>query len=102
MKGFLEFIREQKVAALAVGFILGGAITKLITSLVNDIINPIIGLALGFTENLSEASIHIGSAEIRWGNFINVLIDFVIIALVVYFVVKALRIEKTEKKKSIK
>ncbi|OGK39415.1 hypothetical protein A3F34_02810 [Candidatus Roizmanbacteria bacterium RIFCSPHIGHO2_12_FULL_44_10] len=99
MKGFLEFIREQKVAGLAVGFILGGAITKLIASLVADIINPILGLALGFTENLSDASLVIGRAEIRWGNFINILIDFIIISIVVYFAVKAFRLQDLKKDK---
>ena len=47
MKGFIDFIREQGVIGLAIGFILGGAVSKVVTSLVNDIISPVIGLGAG-------------------------------------------------------
>ena len=99
MKGFMNFIREQGVVGLAVGFILGGAVSGLVSSLVNDIINPILGLLLGFAGNLESASIKIASAKIMWGSFVAVLIDFMVIALVVYFGVKALKLDKLDKKK---
>ena len=99
MKGFMNFIREQGVVGLAVGFILGGAVSKVVSSLVQDIINPILGIVLGSVGDLSESYIPIGKAQIMWGNFINVIIDFIIIALVVYFGVKMLGLDELDKKK---
>lgn len=100
MKGFLDFVREQGVVGLAVGFILGGAVSKVVSALVEDIINPVIALGLGSIENLSEAYLQVGAAKILWGDFLNVFIDFVVVALVVYFGVKWLRLDKMDKKKS--
>lgn len=100
IKDFLKFIREQGVVGLAVGFILGGAVSGVVSSLVEDIINPILGVVLGFTEGLESAAIHIGQAQIRWGNFVSVLIDFAVIAAVVYFGVKGLGLEKLDKEKA--
>ena len=85
MKGFMEFLREQGVVGLAVGFILGGAVSDLVSSLVDSVINPLVGLLLGSAEGLSEASFAIGDAEILWGSLLAVFIDFVIVAAVVYF-----------------
>ena len=104
MKGFFQFIRSQGVVGLAVGFIMGGSITKLITSLVNDIINPFVGLLIGATAgDLASAYFQIGSSKIFWGSFISNRIDFIIVAFIVYFGVKILRIDipdsKDKKKK---
>jgi large conductance mechanosensitive channel len=98
MKGFFEFIKKQGVVGLAVGFILGGAVSKIVASVVNDIINPIVGLFLGSVEGLKNAYVEIGSAKIMWGSFINTAIDFIIIALVVYAMVSALGLNKSENK----
>lgn len=100
MKGFLEFIREQGVVGLAVGFILGGAVSKVVAALVDDVVNPLVGLLLGRAQNLSNASFMAGSAEIKWGDFVSVTIDFIIVALVVYFGVKGLKLDKLDKKKA--
>lgn len=100
MKGFLDFVREQGVVGLAVGFILGGAVSKLVAALVEDIISPILSLGLQNIENLSEAYVQIGEAKIMWGDFLNVLIDFLVIALVVYYGVKFLKLDKLDKKKA--
>ena len=99
MKGFINFIREQGVVGLAVGFILGSAVSKVVTALVTDLINPFVGLALGAVGNLKEASWKIGTAKVMWGDFVSVAIDFVIIAAVVYFGVKGLKLDKLDKKK---
>ena len=99
MKGFMNFVREQGVVGLAVGFILGGAISKVVSSLVTDIINPILGIILGPAGDLSEYSIKVGKASIMYGNFIAVAVDFAVIALVVYFGVKKLGLDKLDKKK---
>ncbi|MFA6193793.1 MAG: MscL family protein [Parcubacteria group bacterium] len=99
MKGFIGFIREQGVVGLAVGFLLGGAVSKVVSALVTDIVNPLLSIVIGATEGLKSASFNIGSANILYGDFVAVLIDFVVIALVVYFGVKALGFDKLDKKK---
>ncbi len=100
MKGFINFVREQGVVGLAVGFILGGAVSKVVTALVTDIINPILGLILGAAGNLKTASFGIGSARIMYGDLLSVIIDFLVISMVVYFGVKAIGLEKLDKPKS--
>lgn len=99
MKGFLDFIREKAVVGLAVGFILGGAIAKLVTAFINDLINPILGIILGVAGGIKLAYIQIGPTKILWGDFVASLIDFTVIAFVVYFGVKILRLERLDKKK---
>jgi large conductance mechanosensitive channel len=98
MKGFIDFVRERGVMGLAIGFILGGAISKTVASLVEDIINPLIGLAMGRI-NLADKAFTLGSASIKYGSFISAIINFTIIAAVVYFGFKILRLEKLDKKK---
>jgi len=98
MQDFLDFIRKQGVVGLAIGFILGGSVSRVVSSLVEDIINPLLSLALGKVGDLSEATIVIGSASVRWGNFVSILLDFAIIALVVYTVTKKLNLDKLDKK----
>lgn len=102
MKGFINFIREQGVVGLAVGFILGGAVSKVVSALVTDIINPILGIALGAAGGLKTASFGIGSARILYGDLISVVIDFLVIALVVYYGVKLIGLDKLDKKKEDK
>ncbi len=99
MSGFIKFLREQGVVGLAIGFLLGGAVSKLVAAFVTDIINPIIGMIIGRTEKLASASFHLGGSEIMWGHFITVLIDFLIVALVVYYGFKKLKLEKLDTKK---
>lgn len=99
MKGFMEFIREQGVVGLAVGFILGGAVSKVVASLVGDIVTPVLGLALGAAQGLKEAYVEVGNAKVTYGNFINTIIDFAVIALVVYVGVRMLGLDKLDKKK---
>ena len=99
MKGFLNFIREQGVVGLAVGFILGGAISKVVASLVADVINPLLSVVLGATSDLVGAYLEIGPIKLMWGNFVASLIDFIVIAAVVYFGVRGLKLDKIDKKK---
>ena len=84
---------------MAVGFILGGAVSKVVAALVADIINPILGVALGAADGLKTASFAVGSAYILYGDLVSVVIDFVVIALVVYFGVKMLGLDKLDKPK---
>ncbi|MDD3531402.1 MAG: MscL family protein [Candidatus Pacebacteria bacterium] len=99
MKGFIGFIREQGVVGLAVGFILGGAVSKLVSALVTDLINPLLGVALGAVGGLKGASLTVGTVVFLYGDLISTLMDFVVIALVVYFGVKLFRLDKLEKTK---
>ena len=95
----MEFIRKQGVVGLAVGFILGGAVAKVVSSLVSDVVQPLLGLVLGAAKGLDSAYVTIGSAKIMWGHLIGTTIDFLVIALVVYYGVKALGLDKLDQKK---
>jgi large conductance mechanosensitive channel len=99
MKGFLDFVREQGVVGLAVGFILGGAVSSVVKSIVEDVVNPILGLALGKVNGLMEATLMIGTATIKYGSLISTLINFLVVAGVVYFGVTSLGLDKLDKKK---
>ncbi len=96
MRGFVEFIRKQGVVGFAVGFILGQEVSRLVKSFVDNLINPFVGLGLGFAKNLDGASIHVASANIKWGSFVVALINFVIIAAVVYFAVTILKLDRLD------
>ncbi len=98
MNGFMDFIREQGVVGLAIGFVLGGAVSKTVSSLVENIINPLVGLLMGKVDLVDKATT-IGSATLKWGAFVSTIIDFVIVAAVVYFGFKALGLDKLDKKK---
>lgn len=98
MKGFVNFVREQGVVGLAVGFILGGSIKEVVASFVEDIVNPILGIVLGAAGDLNQAVITVGNASIKWGSFVNTLIDFLVIAFIVYFGVKKLGLDKLDRK----
>ncbi len=99
MKGFIKFIRTQGVVGLAIGFLLGGAVSKFVSSFVNDIVNPIVGLLLGPAKDFTDLVLKIGTAEILIGQFMSNLLDFVIIAAIVYFVFKGMGLEKLDQKK---
>ena len=102
IREFLGFVREQGVMGLVIGFMLGGAAQKVVSAFVNDIINPLVGIVLVRTDELQTAKVVIRGAEILWGDFVKVLIDFVIITLVVYYGFKKLGLEKIDKKKPAK
>lgn len=100
--GFVEFIRRQGIVGLAIGFILGGAVSKVVSAMVQDIINPLLSLVLGVTEELKNAKIAINQVEIRWGDFVSNLIDFFVIAVIVYFGFKGLGLDRLDIKKEAK
>ena len=94
---FIKFLREFNVASLAVGFVMGTASTALVNSLVKDILLPI-AAPLMSAESWREAVFHIGPATIAYGSFLAELINFVILALIIFFIAK--KILKMEKEKS--
>jgi large conductance mechanosensitive channel len=83
------------VLDLATAVIIGGAFGKIIGSLVNDIIMPLIGLVMGGV-NFSELSITVGAAVVKWGAFVQTTIDFLVIAFVVFLIIKAANSLKRE------
>jgi large conductance mechanosensitive channel len=85
---FKAFIMKGNVLDLAVGIIIGAAFTAIVTSVVDDLINPIIGMIVGGVD-FSAVGFSIGDARFNVGNFINAVIKFVIIAWVVFMIVKA-------------
>lgn len=105
-KGFVNFIREQGVVGLAVGLVLGGAVATMVKSLVDNVVLPPVGLLLGSANGLRGLNWTIGKADdkdvvLQYGAFLNDLLNFMIIAFVVYFVVHSLGIDKKfDKKKS--
>ncbi len=99
MKGFLTFVREQGVIGLAVGFLLGGSVSKVVTALITDIVNPLLGIILGNTGDLKTSYFMLGTAKILWGDFVGTLLDFLIIGAIVYIFVKGLKIDRLDKKK---
>jgi large conductance mechanosensitive channel len=88
LKEFKDFVMRGNVLDLAVAVIIGGAFGKIVGSLVNDILMPIIGLVMGGV-NFSGLSVTIGAANIKWGMFVQTVIDFLIIAFVIFSIVKA-------------
>jgi large conductance mechanosensitive channel len=96
LKEFKEFAMRGNVMDLAVAVIIGGAFGKIITSLVNDVLMPLIGLALGGI-NFSEQAIVVGNAVVMWGAFVQSILDFIIIAFVIFMLVRTMnRYKKTE------
>lgn len=100
MKEFITFIREKGVLGLAVGIIMGGAITKLVTSVVDNLINPLIGAVTGAAGNLSaiEYTVPLTHIVFKYGAFISSLIDFMAVLAVVYFVFVKSPLNKIDKK----
>lgn len=93
IKEFREFIARGNVMDLAVGIIIGAAFTAIVTSLVNDLINPLIGLVIGGMD-FSAMQIAIGEgdhqATFRYGAFLTAVINFLIIAWVVFLLIKGI------------
>jgi large conductance mechanosensitive channel len=100
MKDFIIFIREKGVLGLAVGIIMGGAVTKLVTSIVDNLINPLIGVVTGAAGNLNALvyTMPLTSITFKYGAFISSLIDFIAVLAVVYFVFVKSPINKIDRK----
>ena len=113
MNEFKEFIMRGSVVDLAVGFIVGAAFSAIVTSLVNDVLMPPIGLLLGKVDfsnlfvsltgqhyaSLSAAK-EAGAATINYGQFINILINFIIVAIVLFLVIHFMSRLRTKKEET--
>ena len=96
LKEFKKFISRGNVLDMAVGIIMGSAFTAIVTSLVNDILTPLIGLIVGGLD-FSALAITIGSASIAYGSFIQAIINFLLIALSLFLIVKGINKFHTKK-----
>ncbi len=99
VKEFKEFAMRGNVIDMAVGVIIGGAFGKIVSSLVNDVIMPLIGIITGGID-FTNLKATIGNASITYGNFIQNVVDFLIIAFCIFIMVKT--INKISKKKEEK
>ncbi|MDQ0859085.1 large conductance mechanosensitive channel protein MscL [Bacillus sp. V2I10] len=98
IKEFREFALKGNVFDLAVGVIIGAAFGKIVTSLVNDMIMPLIGLIMGGID-FKNLQIIVGSAEVKYGAFIQTIIDFLIVAFSIFLFIKLFnRLKKKEEK----
>lgn len=88
-KEFQAFLARGNVIDLAVAVILGVAFGAIVTSLVNDIIMPLVGILLGGV-SFASLMVQVGSAQVKYGNFIQALVNFLIVAFVVFMIVRSI------------
>ena len=86
VKGFREFILRGSVVDLAIAVVIGTAFKAVVDALVKDILLPIVG-ALGVKGNFGAQSFSLNGSQIFWGDFLNVVVAFLLVAAAVYFVV---------------
>ncbi len=101
MSEFKEFISRGNVMDMAVGIIIGGAFTSIVSSLVEDIINPILGMFGGM--NFDQLHIKLlGEATLNYGKFISAILNFLIMALIVFIIMKTMNrmVEKFKKEEA--
>ncbi|HEU4914778.1 MAG TPA: MscL family protein [Candidatus Saccharimonadales bacterium] len=101
VRGFVDFLREQSVVGLAIGLVLGTQAKVLVDQLVLSFMNPLIGLLLPGEGTLKQKTFELTlngkTAQFGWGAFVNSFISFIIVAAVVYYVFKGLRLDKLDK-----
>jgi len=96
IEDFKAFAMKGNVVDLAVAVVIGAAFGKIVSALVDNIITPIVGMILGGVD-FTNLAIGVGEAEIMYGAFIQAIIDFVIVALVLFVVIKAMaKMQKPE------
>lgn len=101
-EGFMNFIRQQGVVGLAIGLVLGTQIKVLVDQFLASFVNPILGIVLPGKGDLTQKQFALHAwgerAEFAWGQFMYVLMSFIIVALIIYYIVKGLRLDKLHKK----
>ena len=88
LKEFKEFVMRGNVMDLAVGVIIGGAFGAIVTSLTDDIISPVLGIFGGL--DFRDLSVEVNGANIMYGKFITAIINFLIMALIIFLMVKGI------------
>ena len=104
LDGFVDFIREQGIVGLAVGLAIGTAAGDTVRKIVEGFINPIVQFIVGSESSLATATWHVElfgrTADFAWGAAVSSAITLVATALVVYWLIHVLRLDKLDKKKS--
>ena len=95
---FKDFIKEYAIIGMAIAFLMSSATKELVQSLINDIIMPLLIPVLP-GEAWQEASFTLGTIVIRWGSFLSALINFAVLALIVFLIAKKILKEEKVKKK---
>jgi len=95
-KEFKEFAMRGNIVDLAVAFILGAAFTAIVNSLVNDIFMPLLGILIGGI-NFSDLSMSVLDVDVAYGNFIQEIVTFLLIAFALFMMVKVINRLKREK-----
>ncbi|AZV51479.1 mechanosensitive ion channel protein MscL [Bacillus halotolerans] len=95
-KEFKTFAMRGNIVDLAIGVVIGGAFGKIVTSLVNDIIMPLVGLLLGGLD-FSGLSFTFGDAVVKYGSFIQTIVNFLIISFSIFIVIRTLNQLKRKK-----
>jgi large conductance mechanosensitive channel len=98
LKEFREFAVKGNVIDLAIGVIIGAAFGKIIASVVEDIVMPLVGTLMGGL-NFAGLAVQVGGATIKYGKFIQTGVDFVIVAVAIFFAVKFINRMKREEEK---
>ena len=96
LKEFKEFAIKGNVMDMAVGVIIGGAFGKMVSSLVGDVLMPLIGVLTGGLD-FTTLAITVGAAEIKYGQFLQNIFDFIIIALCIFLMIKGMNSLKRKK-----
>jgi large conductance mechanosensitive channel len=103
IQGFVDFLREQSVVGLAIGLVLGTQAKALVDQLIASFINPLVGLLLPGGGTLKDKTFTVAwggkTAAFGWGAFALAILTFIIVAAVVYFAFKGLKLDKLDKKK---
>jgi len=99
LKNFMDFIREQGVVGLAIGVVLAGAVQQVVTAFVADFVAPFLGILLGSANDLNGKYFEVLGQQFMWGHFVLVVINFIIVALVIYLSLKVLGLDRLDKKK---
>ena len=95
---FMAFMKQYGVIGMAVGIVMGGAVSKFVTALVADVVMPVIGIFLP-GGNWREAVLSIGNFQLKWGDLLGALIDFLVIAYIIFFFSKKILKEEEVAKK---
>ena len=96
LREFRDFVMRGSVLDLAIAVILGGAFALIITSLVNDILMPLIGIVLGGVD-FTALTYQVGDAVVYWGKFVQAIINFLVIAFVIFMLIRSVnRLKKKE------
>ncbi|WP_082112433.1 large-conductance mechanosensitive channel protein MscL [Paenibacillus sp. DMB20] len=93
LKEFKQFALKGNIMELAIGVIIGGAFGKIVSSLVNDLLMPLLGLLLGGLD-LSALHYPVGGADLKYGAFLQAVIDFIIVAFSIFMFIKGLSLLK--------